>query len=975
MFNKKILTLLVLIIILQTFGILYIKKDTLKSFYGSTFNKENLKNIWSETLASFKTEELPALTSIEKAPIKKFELTVSPSEWRSITSGLTQKSSRDQIDATLVVNDESFVCTVRISKGAPRHWKGDRKSIRLRFPNDQLFHGIREINLNIPETQKVIIDPVAWEFADQMGLVTPEFDLVKLEINGQNEGVHLLYEDVDRFFLERNSLMGYIFTEKNGYFPFDYRSSDDADYPTVKVINKKGSTLKELIWLNKVLSYPSLGQYKAQITKLIDVNQVLTWHSNALICGSGHQNIHNIKLFYNSSLQKFQFIPWDIAGFDHWGHDPRKMWAMDLDWSTNRFTFRLNQVPEFVEQRNRILWQFLNGKLNEENQLNVIDKYYKLIRYHIYVDDLKQASENKFSNKDFEDAIVDLKNWVKLRRDFIISELEKADLRVSVNPIKINNQLSSFFGNKSLNQGLILSLGTGKQSGVYVKSIKVNSIINNLNKNSIRLFKDANGNEMLDEGDLEVQISDVMVSPESSGSTVELIIDELLFPARMVSRDPYFDYWDKGYTLQVKPSFKYHNYILVYTSSSSRNVFTNDVVIKSVNSVTGSSIQPEFFTYDPEKEFALIYQEVSTSIPTRLLNHLSGKINENQSSKTVNLASYLQDLEDRNNVIIPSGNYILDETWKVGEDEIITITAGTKIKIDPGVSIYVRGVLNFEGNANSPIILDSNLKGQPWGCLVYHKTEKNSRLSHVTIRYAGMAKIDNVNFTGGVSVYDATILMESCIFDQIRADDGINVKNSKTRLLGCQFIRTKDDAIDYDFSSGEIRNCYFYKSGGDAIDCGSASPRIIGNLVEFPGDKCISVGEASSPIIENNFLIGGIYGIAIKDDSNPFISNNTIVGNKTGISFYIKKPEEFGAPTATIEKCILWDNEKEIENLSDSKFTIRKCAIEGGFEGEKIFIEPPDFTSEAYEIKLKYILKENSLYAIKGYGAKSGIWQ
>ena len=150
MFNKKILTLLVLIIILHTFGILYIKKDTLKSFYGSTFNKENLKNIWSETLASFKTEELPALTSIEKAPIKKFELTVSPSEWRSITSGLTQKSSRDQIDATLVVNDESFVCTVRISKGAPRHWKGDRKSIRLRFPNDQLFHGIREINLNIP---------------------------------------------------------------------------------------------------------------------------------------------------------------------------------------------------------------------------------------------------------------------------------------------------------------------------------------------------------------------------------------------------------------------------------------------------------------------------------------------------------------------------------------------------------------------------------------------------------------------------------------------------------------------------------------------------------------------------------------------------------------------------------------------------------------------------------------------------------
>jgi parallel beta-helix repeat protein len=966
MFQKKVITLLVLVIVMQAIGLAYTQRIAIINFYRSTFTKDTLKKLSGEIEEQFASRKEVPLESIEKSTLRRFKLTVSPSEWRRITEGLTQDSPRIQVPAQLQVDGNTYECTVRISKGAPRHWKGRRKSIRLRFPDDQLLQGIREINLNIPETKMVIEDPVAWQFASRMGLVTPDYEYVKLEINGQNEGLRLFYEDVDGYFLERHGLMGFIFTEKadEGAFPFHYRSSNDEDYPEVKVINKKGSTLDELRYFDKILSNPSPDQFEQDIANLTDLQEILTWHSHALICGSGHQNVHNIQLFYNSAIQKFQFIPWDIAGFEHWGWDPRKMYEMDIDWCTNFMTFRLNQVPEFIEQRNAIIWKYLNGDLSVENQIAIIDELYKKVRYHIYTDDLKQYAEERFTNRDFEEAIKGLKNWVQLRYDFIQNQLEQADLRVSVNPLMD-------IGNSS-KSGLVISLGTGKESGVRLTAINatLNKDVSRLK--DVKLYLDSNANSTLDPQDREIKIQDQNMEQAANGGrkSLKITLDELLLPGRSVYDDPYFDNFDKGYRLQMHPSYQYYNYILI---SSGNNIFANEINVECENSITGSKVQPEYLTADKEKLFALTYVETLNSpIPNFAINRINDQKQKSDEKRLQDLTDLVKKSNDQKNLVIPSGRYKLDTTWKISEDQVVSIDAGTQISITPGASIYVRGVLNLNGLPDSPIVLENALKGNAWGCLIYNKTTQNSRLNYVTIRSAGMAKIDGTNFTGGVSAYDATIFMNSCIFDSIQADDGINCKNSKSRLVNCKFICSRDDAIDYDFTDGEIRNCYIYKSGGDAIDCGTASPLIINNIAEYPGDKGVSVGEKSSPTIENNILIGGQYGIAVKDDSNPLIRNNTLVKNHVGLSFYIKKPNEFGCPTATVEKCIIWDNDKEIENLCDAKFTISKSVVKGGFNGDKIFTEPPAFISDSGASATDFNLLDNSQYALKGYGARIG---
>jgi parallel beta-helix repeat protein len=962
---------------IQALTMLYLARQEIHAFLDDNFSKDRLTAGLAAFTDKFAENDLPALSEIEKIPVKEFRVDVPFANWRWVNTTITADTPRTKIPSKLHVGDKEYNCTIRVSFGGSRHWMGDRKSVRLRFSDNELYDGgIRELNLNIPETHKVIIEGIAWEFAKIMGLPTPEFDFVNLYINNQYEGLRLLYEDADGYFLQRNNLMGYIFTEKRHSFPFHYESANDSDYPHAKVINKKYGTLDEIRYLNKILSYPSYEQFKEQVVKLVDLPQVARWYAHSLICGSGHQNTHNVKLFYNAALQKFQWLPWDIAGFGHWGGWPgstRQTWAMDLDWATNNFTYHLNLIPEFVEERNRILWHYLNDALSLKNQLAIVDKYYKKVRYHLYADNFRQASEHRFEIGDFEKAIVELREWIQKRHQYMLNALQTANLRVSQS--ELNKSAENIAGNgvTKATDGVVLSLGTGGQAGVNLHKIILPAGSQKINPEKVKIYLDANANNALDRSDREIAIIARHTVMENGNKTIALTIDETLLPARKTYRDKFFDYEDKGYVLQPRPFHRYYNYLVIYESESTNGdtkpVFSNHLKVECRNSITGAAVSPEYFLDDPEKSFALVYKEGNTHAGVSFSMLTNGKSShDNAGDEQVLLSDYLKQLGSGKEKNIPAGKYLLAENLRIQPDEKVSLSAGVQLAIMPGVSILVRGELNAEGRADKPVVFENALPGQAWGCLAYYKTDKISHLRNAVIRYGGMAKIDSVSFTGSVSAYYATIVIDSCSFEEIQADDGLNIKYSNTRTLNSRFIAPKDDAIDYDFSEGEIRNSYFYKSGGDAIDFGTANPLVSGNVVEFAGDKGISVGENSSPTIEHNVLFGGQYGIAIKDDSSPIIRNNTIVGNNIGLSFYIKKPDEFGCPTAQVSRIILWDNKKEIENLCEAQFTITESVVEGGFSGENIYTQRPDLVPN--DRGHKTILRTGSFYEQKDIGAQ-----
>lgn len=969
MHKVKLIRFLLLLVLIQALAMLYIAKQDIHAFLNSNFSKDGLMSTLARFSDDLATPANPDLSDIEKVPVKELRVDVPFANWRWVNETITADTPRTKIPAVLHVDDGDFDCTIRVSAGGVRHWMGERKSVRLRFDKNALYHGIYEINLNVPETKMVIIEGLAWEYAKTMGLPTPEFDYINLFINDQPEGLRLMYEDADGYFLRRNNLMGYIFTEERHSFPFHYETANDADYPHAKAINKKYGTLDEVRHLSKVLSYPSFEQFKKQIVTLADLPQIARWYAHSLICGSGHQNTHNIKLFFNSAQQKFQWLPWDVAGFGHWGDWPgstRPIWSMDPDWSANHFLYKLNLIPEFVEERNRILWRYLNNELSLENQLAIVDKYYSKVRYHLHADKGRQASENKYEIRDFEKAIEELRQWIAKRHSFLINALREADVRVSYDELKIDPAGAATNGFAKVQGGVMLSLGTGLQSGVNLQKILIPTGGKKIDPDKIFVYIDANANGMLDPTDRHVDIRSREVFSEQGGRTISLSLAEHLMPARKAYRDRFFDYEDKGYVLQPRPFHRYYNYLVVYendgTKSQASPIFANNFKVEAHNSVTGDRIEPEYFLNDPEKEFAFLYQEQSASSPTLALSEVSDVLD-----KATDLHAFLAASGDAKIKTIPAGEYVLKQNLRIEPDEKITVAAGARVAIQPAVSILVRGEFNAEGKAQQPVIFENAIPGQPWGSIAYYKTDKISTLRNAVVRHASMAKIDSVSFTGSISAYYASIVIDSCTFEEIQADDGLNMKYSNSSTLNSRFIATKDDAIDYDFGDGEIRNCYFYKPGGDAIDCGTANPVIAGNVVEFASDKGVSVGENSAPTIENNILFGGNYGIAVKDDSHPKIRNNTIIGNNIGLSLYIKKPDEFGCPAADVANVILWGNKREIENLCDAELNIQNSAVQGGFSGDDIYTEQPELLPN--ERGHRILLKSASFYFDKKIGA------
>lgn len=973
MHKVKLIRFLLLLVLIQALAMLYMAKQDIHALINNNLSKDNLMHSLGRISDELAAVNAPDLSDIEKVPVKELRVDVPFANWRWVNETIEADIPRTKIPAVLNADGEKYDCTIRVSAGGERHWLGERKSVRLRFENDALYNGIYEINLNVPETKMIIIEGLAWEFAKTMGLPTPEFDFVNLYINDQLEGLRLLYEDADGYFLQRNNLMGYIFTEERHSFPFHYETANDADYPHAKVTNKKYGTLDEIRHLSKVLSYPSFEQFREQIVKLADLPQIARWYAHTLICGSGHQNTHNVKLFYNTALQKFQWLPWDVAGFGHWGGwtgSTWQIWTMNPDWSANNFLYKLNLIPEFVEERNRILWRYLNNELSLKNQLAIVDKYYKKVRYHLYADEARQASQHKYDIHEFERAIKELREWITKRHGYLIEALRKADVRVSYNAFKIDPQGAATNGFAKVQDGVLLSLGTGQQTGVRLQKIIIPAGGKNLDPAKILIFLDTNANNMLDPADREIEVSERKAVSLQNGRAIELAVAEHLLPARKTYRDKFFDYEDKGYVLQPRPFHRYYNYFVVYESTDSSSVakpiFANNLKIAARNAVTGDSLEPEYFLSDPERPYAFFYKERSADSGTRTMDDAMSTGNS-LAEPPVDLSQFLSETGDAKNKTIPAGKYELKEELRIAPDEKITLSAGAHLAIRPGVAIFVRGQLDAEGTAKQPVIFENAFPGQAWGAIVYYKSEHRSTLRNAVIRHAGMAKIDSVSFTGAVSAYYASIEIDSCSFEEIQADDAINTKYSNSITRNSHFLATKGDAIDYDFGDGEIRNCYFYKPGGDAIDCGSANPVIADNVVEYASDKGVSVGENSAPTIEGNVLYGGNYGIAVKDDSRPIIRNNTIVGNNIGLSFYIKKPEEFGCPTADVANTILWDNKREIENLCQADFSIRDSAVRGGFSGKNIYTVHPAL--QANERGHHAVLEKGSFYFDKKIGA------
>ena len=384
--------------------------------------KYNLKVIWIEL--STPEENL----STTKLPV--YSIWVKPEKLDILNSNLPL-SGRNYVEGEFEYMGRWYPVEVRYRGDMPWHWGSRQKSWRIRFPRNNLFNGRRDVNLNNPE-REVIDEALESWLAKEMGLLTPQCSVVHVRLNNMYLGVFLDFENIDEYFLKsHHKKAANIYSGEQDILPYEkYINMWKSTARWIKKAsndNKPQNDISDLYEFIRTINSLEGLDFKAEIQKIIDLENVLTYMALVDICSSEHiDNTHNLKLYFPAATGRLQQIPWDISG--HWTDEGAES---TFNRKKNDFWLKLLSISEFREQKNKILWKYINGVASVSSQINFVDEMYELIRNDIYCDKYKDTYLlEPMTNGDFEKRVKKLRDWIKKRNKALTDVLDCSKLYV-----------------------------------------------------------------------------------------------------------------------------------------------------------------------------------------------------------------------------------------------------------------------------------------------------------------------------------------------------------------------------------------------------------------------------------------------------------------------------------------------------------------------------------------------------------------
>ena len=242
------------------------------------------------------------------------------------------------------------------------------------------------------------------------------------------------------------------------------------------------------------------------------------------------------------------------------------------------------------------------------------------------------------------------------------------------------------------------------------------------------------------------------------------------------------------------------------------------------------------------------------------------------------------------------GEYVISDDIFFPIGASLEILPGAIIKIDPAVSILLKGDLIALGSKDAPIIITNNQESSFGAFAIIGNNSKPSDIlaNYLFVSGGSESILDGIYFSGQFAAHIATVKIENSIFTNSVSDDGVNIKFSSVILKNNIFKDNFADQVDLDYVTGEVTNNEFTYSKSnlnetDGLDISGSSLMIHNNTFSNMTDKGLSVGEKSVATISVNKFLNNNLGIAAKDGSSLCIEENFFKENNKNIVKYIKK--------------------------------------------------------------------------------------
>ncbi|MDA8734219.1 hypothetical protein N9M44_02900, partial [Flavobacteriaceae bacterium] len=281
------------------------------------------------------------------------------------------------------------------------------------------------------------------------------------------------------------------------------------------------------------------------------------------------------------------------------------------------------------------------------------------------------------------------------------------------------------------------------------------------------------------------------------------------------------------------------------------------------------------------------YEQYVSKINNRLISFNPATMSKSLLETDLVTIDYLN-----KNLKIRSGNYVVDQFYRIPKGYKLNVEDGVKIDFVKGGGIISYSTINLNGTKSNPIVITSSDKHNKGLTLI--NTDEVSNFENVMISNLSNYNSDNYNLTGALTFYQSDVFIKQCVIsNNISGDDLVNIFKSNFEIIDSSFNNSLSDALDADFCDGKIINSKFVQSGNDAIDISGTSLVISKLLIDTAQDKALSAGENSSIEGSEVTITFSEIGICSKDLSVINLNKFELINNTIGITAFQKK-SKFG---------------------------------------------------------------------------------
>ncbi len=783
--------------------------------------------------------------------IPRFSLEIRRPDLNAMMDSRKQKE-RPYVPITLLRGKERLQGEARLLGERPWHVLYKQASLKIQMPKGDLVDGSRVLTLTNDPSPMVVGEQLIVDLLAEHGVLVPRSDFARVTINDTDFGVYRYEAQPDEGVLRQNQ------REPGSMYSGDLSSSANSDalWKNTEAWKKvawreeeQKADLSELEHLLTMVREASVAEFAEFARNELDLERFAAFDAIDVAFGCDQHNYReNHKLYFDPYRGRFEPIAWGFRGFEH---DPV------FHRVENPLMRRLEQVPDYVVLRNRVLYELLtsdgSGAAVRARGLEILrrigpelvtDPYWDAYRLLPKVTDFHRSMVRPM---DMERALLVFDSELvtyERRRDFLLDELRDSTLWVRTTPEPPADDAQPTRDTR-------LELFVDGRSGVSLQRLDL-SWPAECTEPSFQLLR---GDEALTE--------------VIRGKSVELTTPLPLLPAERIEAredpDP-----EHGPVRSVTVPQRYE--LGVRASCMPERVEVQGLNLATLARVRARPATSELLARLPGRGLG----------PNDVPRFLPGEVGTHPWQLPAHP-------EER--IALGPGPVEIPTTRVFAQHQAVTIKAGTQLRMGASASLVFLGPTRFEGTEREPIRVEP-ASDEPWGGIALQgQATAGARLSHVQVQGGTQPEWRKAIFPAMITVHDShDVAIEGCRFaDNHGSDDAFHAAYVEgLRIEDTTVADSHADAIDLEFTDAVLRRVKVGHAGDDALDLmGSRVVLADAVLVDMKGNG-VSAGEQSDVAVHDTLIAEASVGLLAKNDSRIAADGSLIFRAKTGVRVYTR---------------------------------------------------------------------------------------